>query len=88
MKAEQLYQELKDLAEKLGIKVAEKNFRNAGLPVRSGLCKVKEQEMFIMDKHLSIHEKNATLAETLAGLPHESVYVIPAIREILEKLKK
>jgi len=49
MKPEQIYQELKDLAEKLEITVSEQNLRTAGIKVKSGLCKVKGKNMFIMD---------------------------------------
>ena len=85
MKPEQIYQELKDLAEKLEITVSEQNLRTAGIKVKSGLCKVKGKNMFIMDKHKSIHKKIDTLASQLAKFPHEDLYLMPAIREILEK---
>ncbi len=85
MKPEQIYQELKDLAEKLEITVSEQNLRTAGIKVKSGLCKVKGKNLFIMDKHKSIHKKIDTLASQLAIFPHEDLYVMPAIREILEK---
>ena len=85
MKPDQIYQELKDLAEKLEITVSEQNFRNTGIKVKSGLCKVKGKKLFIMDKHKSVHRKIETLASLLAEFPHEDLYVMPAIREILEK---
>jgi hypothetical protein len=85
MKPEQIYQELRDLAEKLEITVSEQNLRNAGIKVKSGLCKVRGKTMFIMDKHKSIHKKIDALASQLAEFPHEDLYVMPAIRELLEK---
>ena len=85
MKPEQIYQELKDLAEKLEITVSEQNLRTAGVKVKSGLCRVRGKNLFIMDKHKSIHKKIDILASVLAECPHEALYVIPAIREILEK---
>ena len=85
MKPEQIYQELKDLADKLEITVSEQNLRTAGVNVKSGLCKVKGKHLFIMDKHTTIHKKIDTLASQLAEFPHEDLYVVPAIREILEK---
>jgi hypothetical protein len=85
MKPEQIYQELKDLAEKLEISVSEQNLRTTGIKVKSGLCKVKGQDLFIMDKHKSIHKKIDILASQLAKFPHEDLYVMPAIRELLEK---
>jgi len=85
MKPEQIYQELKDLAEKLAVTVSEQNLRTAGLKVKSGLCTVKGQDMFIMDKHMSNHKKIKILVAQLALMPHEDIFIIPAIREMLTK---
>ena len=87
MKPEQVYQELKDLAEKLEINVSEHNFRNTGIRVKSGLCKVKGKNMLILDKYETIHKKINILASHLAKIPHENVFIVPAIRELLEKQK-
>ena len=57
MKADQIYQNLKEVAEKLGILVREQNLKNPGIHVKSGLCRVKEEQLFIMDKHLSVKDK-------------------------------
>ena len=85
MKPEQLYQELINLAERLQITVSEQNLKMSGFKVQSGLCKVKGQNLFIMDKHKSIHKKIDILASQLAKFPHEDLYVMPTIRELLEK---
>jgi len=88
MKPEQIYQELKDLAERLGIQVSEQNLRTAGIAVKSGMCKVKGQSMFIMDKHKTIRKKIKILASHLADIPHENVFIVPTVRDLLEKAKK
>ena len=85
MKPDQLYQELKDLAERMQITVSEQNLKTAGVKVKSGLCLVKGQNLFIMDKHKSIHKKIRILAAQLAEIPHEELYIIPAVRELLGK---
>ena len=87
MKPEQIYQALKELAEKLNINVSEQNLRQSGVKAQSGLCKVKGQQCFIMDKHKTIHEKNELLAACLSQMPHEDIYVVPAVRELLYKFK-
>ncbi len=51
MKPEVLYRELVELAEKLQVSVSEQNLRITGIKVKSGLCKVKGEYVFIMDKH-------------------------------------
>ena len=85
MKPEQIYQELKDLAEKLGITVSEQSFRSTGIKVTSGICKVKGQNLFIIDKHKSIHKKIRIMASQLAKIHTENVFIIPAIRNLLEQ---
>ena len=85
MKPEQIYQELRDLAEKIGITVSEQNLRKSGISVKSGICKIKGKQIFIMDKHKSIHKKNTILTSFLKELPHEDIYVVPAVRELISK---
>ena len=67
------------------VSVLEHNLKTSGLKVRSGLCTVKGQKLFIMDKHKSVHKKIKILAAQLARIPHEDMYIIPAVRELLEK---
>ncbi len=85
MKSDQLYQELIDLAERLQITVSEQNLKTSGFKVKSGFCKVRGQNLFVMDKHKSITEKIRILAAQLAAIPHEDLYIVPAVRELLEK---
>ena len=85
MKPDQLYQELKDLAERMQITVSEQNLRISGIKVKSGLCRVKGQATFIMDKHKSVHKKISILAAQLAQMAHEEMYIIPAVRDLLDK---
>ena len=85
MKPDQLYQELIDLAERLNITVSEQNLKTSGFKVKSGICKVRGQKIFVMDKHKSIREKIRILVDHLADVPHENIYIVPAVRELLEK---
>jgi hypothetical protein len=88
MKADQLLKELKALAEKLGIEVSEQNFRKTGIIVKSGFCKVKGNDHFLIDKHLKPSKKVEVLAEYLALQPLEEIFIIPALREYLEQYQK
>jgi hypothetical protein len=84
LKPDKLYQELKDLAEKLDIVVSEQNFRNTGIHVNSGHCKVKQKDHCIINKHLKLNKKIEVLGECISRFPHESVYAVPAVREFLD----
>lgn len=85
MKPEQLYQELNDLAEKLDVTVSEQSFRASGIPVKSGFCTIKGKMHCIIDKNISLHKKTKVLAKALFDLPHENLYVVPAVRDTLKK---
>jgi hypothetical protein len=85
MKPEQLYQELKIVAERLGAAVEEHNFRDAGVRVASGLCVVHGKRLFIMDKHKSVQKKIRILSAALSEMQLDEVYIIPAVRELIAK---
>jgi hypothetical protein len=88
LKPDKLFQELKDLAEKLGIVVSEQNFRNTGIHVNSGHCKVKDKDHCIINKHLKIKQKIEVLGECISLFPHDAVYTMPAVREFLDSYKQ
>ena len=85
MKADRLYEELKDLAEKLKVEVTEQNFRATGVSAVSGLCKVKGKSLFLIDKHKSLHKKIQILSYFLGEMPCGDIYMLPAVREHLSK---
>ncbi len=88
MKPEQIYQDLINLAEKLQVTISEQNFRKTGIKVKSGFCRVKDKNMFYMDKHKAINKKIKLLSSFLSELPHEDIYVVPAVRSLLAKKTK
>jgi hypothetical protein len=85
MKTEQIYQELKDLADRLGVVVSEQKLSAEGLKVKSGLCKIRGHFVMILDKQLPIYKKCTILATCLSDMPHDAIFVIPAVREFLAR---
>ena len=85
MKPQQIYEELKNLAEKLEIEVKEQNFRVTGIKVKSGLCVVKGKRVYVMNKHNHIRKKIKLLAECLQDFEHDQAFVVPAVRDLLAK---
>jgi hypothetical protein len=88
MKPEQVYQELKDIADRLGVAVEEHNFRNAGIRVKSGTCVVHGRPLVIIDKHKPLAKKIRVLASALSALPHDTIYMVPALRDVIAKYAK
>ena len=88
MKPEELYENLKQLAERLEIKVSEENLKRSGIKVKSGFCTVRGNKLFIIDKLLKTHKKVDVLAEFLSSMPHEEIYIVPAVRDLLGRYSK
>jgi hypothetical protein len=53
--------------------------------VQSGFCLVKGKMHCIIDKNITLHKKIKILAQSLFDLPHENQYVVPAVREMIQK---
>ena len=87
MKVDQLFGELKLLAEKLGVEVSEQNFRTTGIAVRSGFCKVKDRDLFLIDKHLKKTKKVEVLAEHLAQLSLATISVSSDLKTYLAQYR-
>lgn len=85
MKQEQIYQELKNVASKLGLNVAEKSFRNLGITIHSGFCRLKNEKKFLMDLHKPLPQKIALLATELGRYDLEQIYIMPIIREVIDE---
>lgn len=85
MKQIEIYKKLQEIAEKFKISVSEKNFRVTGIPIKSGFCKIKGKNYILVDKHKKIREKNEIIAKCLIECPISDIYIVPAIRDYLEK---
>jgi hypothetical protein len=83
---EALCEELIGLADKLGIRVREEILlREVGYRVRSGLCRVRGEDVVFLDRHLGPGERLEVLLTALEGRDLETQYVSPALRRLLER---
>ena len=85
MKQEQLYQELIALMEKFDVTVSEQNFKATRTKTKGGFCIVKNEKFFIMDKDLKINRKIDMLVDYIRALPHEDMYIVPVVRDLLKQ---
>ena len=87
MKSDRLFQELLNIIEKLNVTVKEQNLRKSGINIKSGVCKIKGKDFFILDKNLTINKKIEILAEFINKNEYDDIYIIPAVRDYLNKNK-
>jgi hypothetical protein len=82
---EALCEELKELARRLGVQVREETLlREVGYHVRSGLCRVRGEDVIFLDRSLQAAERVQVLADGLSGRDLETLYLSPAARRLLE----
>lgn len=79
MTQDQLLKELEELAEKCGISLRQEKGDFDG-----GFCVLKEERIIVINKRLALQKKTSVLAQALAEVGIEEVYLKPAVREFIE----
>lgn len=69
----------------MAIDIRQENFRVTRTKIKSGYCKIKGKDSYIIDKHLPVIQKVNLLGAFLASWPIEDIYVLPAVRQFLDK---
>jgi hypothetical protein len=80
-----LLNQMKELAGKLGIEIRYGNIAVEESHRTGGLCRVKGKYVLIMHSRLTVKEKIVVITKTLKGFEMDDVYIIPVIRELLDK---
>ncbi len=88
MQNSKILQYLEDLAFRLGIEIVNEKLGGKDFYAKGGLCKVKGAYKIFMDPAAPIQDRIEILAQSLSSFHTEEVYLLPFIREILEKAQK
>ena len=80
-----LLNQLEELAGKLGIEIRYGNIGGDESHRSGGLCRYNGKHVLIMHSRLTGKEKVGIISKTLKGFETGDVYVVPAIRELLDK---
>jgi hypothetical protein len=80
--AEEVLDELKRVAEKLGVKV-----RAELMPALGGLCTLKGEKVLLVNSGLEPWDQADVMARGLAQLSIDGVYMAPQVREMIERHK-
>jgi hypothetical protein len=79
---------LENLAFRLGIEIVYEKLGEADFSIDGGLCKVKGVYKIFMDPSTPLELQIEILARALSSFKIEELYLLPFIREILEKAQK
>jgi hypothetical protein len=77
--------QLEDLAARLGILIWYEPLNIEGSVHRGGFCQVKGQDCVIIDKKATTREKIYIFLDALRRRDLSDVYILPSLREILDK---
>jgi hypothetical protein len=83
-----LLSQLEELAGKFEIEIRYGNIAVEGSHPAGGLCRVNGQYVLIIHSRLTGKEKIGVITEALQGFDLGAVYVMPFIREFLDKSGK
>ncbi len=79
MRETELVEALEDLARKLSIRVRRESFRGDG-----GLCRLGDQQWIIINRARMPGEQVQILAQGLACVDTDGIFVPPQVRDLLE----
>jgi hypothetical protein len=87
MEPRKVLEYLEDLALKLDIEVLYANLESRDPFTRGGLCKVKGKYKVFIDRSERLQGRIKILARALSAFDREDIYILPFVREILQKAK-
>ena len=85
MESRRVLEYLEDLALRLGVEVVYQKLGAQEFSIGGGLCKVKGTYKIFMDPSEPVEGQITILARALSSFDTEKVYILPFIREVLEK---
>jgi len=88
MQEEALLRALEELAEQLQMPVSYAALATEELPGRGGMCVIRGERRIIIERSLTTREKARLLAAGLAGFDFGDVFLLPAVREAIERAKQ
>jgi len=79
MTQEELFKELEELAERGGV-----SLRYEKGDFDGGFCVLKAERIIVINKRLAPQKRTSILAQALAEVGIEEIYLKPAVREFIE----
>lgn len=79
-----LLERLKEIASASGLEVREERLlREAGYSVKSGVCRVSEQEVLLLDRNAAASDRIEAICGVLAARDLDTVFIEPELRRVI-----
>jgi hypothetical protein len=86
MSDEDLFDALRQAAEKLGAEVRVEAFETPAA-AGGGLCTLRGEPWIVLDQRAPLSDRIVALARALAALESEAVYMLPEARAVVDAVK-
>ena len=83
MKEDELLDKLIELARSLNIDV-----RTVRGKFRDGACRVEDRNLILLNRTSPVPRRITALAEALSDRPLENVFLLPAVRDVIDKARR
>jgi hypothetical protein len=83
MKIKQIHEELKNLANELGIKIRKENGS-----FKSGWCVINDNKLIIVNRNTPMETISAVIARCLAKHDIDNLFIKPAVRDYIDNEKQ
>ncbi len=82
-----IIRQLEELAVKFGLQIRYEPIRidDNLSTVPGGMCRLRGDNVLIINSNATVRDKINTLAEAVKNFDLDGVYILPVIRELLEK---
>ena len=80
MKSRKIYNELKDIFDRIGYKIILDNGN-----FNSGYCILEEEKVIVINKNKPYENRVRTLSEILSSIELDNIYIKPYIRELISQ---
>ncbi len=82
---EALLKQLEELAQRMAITVRYANITGEDSPGRGGLCRVRGEYVLIVHSRATLREKIRVVKKALKRFDLGEIYMVPALRDVLER---
>jgi hypothetical protein len=83
---EEILSQIEELAKNLGITVRYEKILKESAFFPGGFCRVKGKDLIIINSKASLDDKIEIMARALIPFDLSQIYVLPAIRELIDSL--
>lgn len=88
MHATEVLEHLKSLAETLEVDIICERLCEDDFRAKGGLCKIKGRYKIFLDRSQPVENQISILAKALSSFDTEGLYLLPRIRDILERAQR